>query len=60
MKLDEHIDVISKVGEVAGKEYAIEEVKPWNFVALGMLVKSNLFQKVFSHIAISVGSTFSQ
>ena len=27
MKLDEHIDVIAKVGEVAGKEYAIEEVK---------------------------------
>lgn len=26
MKLDEHIDVIAKVGEVAGKEYAIEEV----------------------------------
>jgi len=26
MKLDEHIDIIAKVGEVAGKEYAIEEV----------------------------------
>ncbi|XP_066927305.1 dynein axonemal heavy chain 1-like isoform X2 [Clytia hemisphaerica] len=25
MKLDEHIDIIAKVGEVAGKEYAIEE-----------------------------------
>lgn len=60
MKLDEHIDIISKVGEVAGKEFAIEEVKLWNFVAFGMLVKSNLFQEALSHIAILIGSAVNQ
>ena len=34
MKLDEHIDIIAKVGEVAGKEYAIEEVCLYNHVYL--------------------------
>ncbi len=29
MKLQDHIGVISKVAEVAGKEYSIEQVSAW-------------------------------
>ena len=33
MKLDEHIETITKVSEVAGKEFSIEQVcKPYNMV----------------------------
>lgn len=44
MKLDEHIDVIAKVGEVAGKEYAIEEVTfsgLVSFLLCGLKIKTN-------------------
>lgn len=46
MGLDQHVDTIAKVAEVAGKEFSIEQVNQFLVIILQLLVNSEVERSI--------------